>query len=110
MLYFASAIKRSFRKLRKNQLVNVLIIWRLTVLKQLPNIQILYFFHNRSKFKYMLKSMDISERIKDIGEMFVNNLSKISKFQIMIIDYENMDICKNINFQSSKSNMYIIRL
>lgn len=110
MLYFALAIKRSFRKLRKNQLVNVLIIWRLTVLKQLPNIQILYFFHNRSKFKYMLKSMDISERIKDIGEMFVNNLSEISKFQIMIIDYENMDICKNINFQSSKSNMYIIRL
>lgn len=110
MLYFASAIKRSFRKLRKNQLVNVLIIWRLTVLKQLPNIQILYFFHNRSKFKDMLKSMDISERIKDIGEMFVNNLSEISKFQIMIIDYENMDICKNINFQSSKSNMYIIRL
>ena len=54
--------------------------------------------------------MDISERIKDIGEMFVNNLSEISKFQIMIIDYENMDICKNINFQSSKSNMYIIRL
>lgn len=57
MLYFALAIKRNFKKLRKNQLVSVLTIWRLTVLKQLPNIEILYFFHNRSKFKNMLKRL-----------------------------------------------------
>lgn len=52
----------------------------------------------------MLKSMDISERIKDIGEVLVGYLSEMSR------SYKNMDISKDLNSRSSESNIYIVRL
>jgi hypothetical protein len=48
--------------------------------------------------------MNISERIKEIGETFVTDFSEISS------NYQNMDICKDLNFQNSEINMYTVKL